>query len=130
MNQTLSTPKSQSISAVEYLRAKLDYEATPYGLNQILAKTPEQVLVLDVRDAASFRAEHIQGAMNIPAADLISKLSTLPKDKTIVTYCWDMTCSLAPKMALELAQKGFRVQFLVGGLAEWTRKGFPVAKKA
>ncbi len=74
--------------------------------------------------ADAFRREHILGAQNIPAADIVRRLADLPKNRTIVTYCWDMTCALAPKAALELAQKGFKTQFLAGGIAEWKKKGY------
>jgi rhodanese-related sulfurtransferase len=88
------------------------------------------VLVVDVREPKAFAEGHIHGAANVPAGEIIARLASLPKDRTLVTYCWDMTCALAPKAALELAQKGFKVQFLVGGIAEWTRKGYPIAKSA
>ena len=103
---------------------------TLWSLKALLEKSPDQVVVLDVRGAESFAASHIKGAQNIPLADLVSKLGTLPKDKTIVTYCGDLTCALAPKAALELAQKGFTVRELVGGIDTWTQKGFPIEKKA
>lgn len=115
-----------AIGAADYLKAKLDYEATPNGLKSTLETTPGDVVVLDVRDEESFRKEHILGATNLPAADLVKRLADLPRDRTIVTYCWDMTCALAPKAALELAQKGFKVQYLAGGIEEWKKKGFPV----
>jgi rhodanese-related sulfurtransferase len=121
-------PKSAEIGAAEYLKAKLDFEATPYGLKQTLETEPGKVVVVDVRDEEAFRKEHILGATNIPAADLVKRLADLPRDRTIVTYCWDMTCALAPKAALELAQKGFKVQFLAGGIEEWKKKGGTVKK--
>jgi rhodanese-related sulfurtransferase len=125
--------KAQSkapIAAAEYLKAKLDYEATPYGLKTALETTPGNVVIVDVRDEEAFRKEHILGATCIPAAEIVKRLAELPRDRTIVTYCWDMTCALAPKAALELAQKGFKVQFLAGGIEEWKRKGFPIKKAA
>ena len=118
------------ISAVDYFSAKLAYEMTPWALKNLLEKTPEQVCLIDVRTVDMFNAAHLPRAINIPIADLVLKLNTLPKNKTIVTYCSDLTCALAPKAALELAQKGFKVQHLVGGIQEWTVKGFPVEKKA
>ena len=123
-------PKLIELTAVQYFSAKLAYEMTPWALKSILEKTPEQVVLLDVRNADMFAASHIKGAKNIPLADLVAKLATLPKDKTIVTYCGDLTCGLAPKAALELAQKGFKVKELVGGIDVWSAKGFPVEKKA
>ena len=94
----------------EYFRAKLEYEATPYGLKRLLDDKPNNVCVLDVRDAKSYAEGHIPGARNIPLGSLTASLSSLPKDQTIVTYCGDITCGLSPQAALELAQKGFRVK--------------------
>lgn len=122
--------KAPPIGAAEYIKAKLDYEASPYGLKETLETTPGNIVLVDVREEEAFRKEHILGATNIPIADLIKRLADLPRDRTIVTYCWDMTCALAPKAALELAQKGFKVQFLSGGIAEWKRKGYAVKGSA
>lgn len=130
MTTNVLEPKLIELTPVQYFSAKLAYEMTPWALKSILEKTPEQVLVLDVRNADMFAIEHIKGAKNVPLADLVSKLATLPKNKTIVTYCGDLTCGLAPKAALQLAQKGFKVMELVGGIDVWSRKGFPVEKKS
>jgi rhodanese-related sulfurtransferase len=127
-NKTQS--KAAPIGAAEYLKAKLDYEATPYGLKETLESTPGNIVLVDVREEEAFRREHILGATNIPAADLVKRLADLPRDRTIVTYCWDMTCALAPRAALELAQKGFKVQFLAGGIEEWKKKGYAVKTSA
>ena len=129
MTQTLD--KTLTISAVEYFKAKLAYEMTPYALKGLLVdKKATDLLVLDVRSAEQFNAGHLPTAQNIPLADLAGKLSTLPKDKTIVTYCSNITCALAPKAALVLAEKGFKVMEMYGGFATWTEYGFPVEKKA
>jgi len=130
MTTNVLEPKLIELTPVQYFSAKLAYEMTPWALKAILEKTPETIVLLDVRNAEMFAAEHIKGAINIPLVDLVSKLATLPKDKTLVTYCGDLTCGLAPKAALELAQKGFKVMELVGGIDVWNKKGFPVEKKA
>jgi rhodanese-related sulfurtransferase len=120
----------KGLTAAEYFQAKLNYEMTLYTLNTMLAAKNADVLALDVRDAAQYAECHIAGALNVPLADLPAKMATLPKDKTIVTYCGSLTCGLAPKAALQLAQKGFKVMQLMGGMTEWNAKGFPVEKKA
>lgn len=132
MTRTVSAPKLQklAISPVDYFSAKLAYEMTPWALKNILEKTPDSICLLDVRSLDMFNAAHLPRAINIPLVDLVSKLNTLPKNKMIVTYCSDLTCTAAPKAALELAQKGFKVQHLVGGIQVWSEKGFPVEKKA
>jgi hypothetical protein len=45
------------------------------------------VTVVDVRDALSFEAGHIPGALNMPLASVEANLDLLPKGKPIVTYC-------------------------------------------
>ena len=127
---TVLEPKTLEITNVQYFQAKLAFEMTPWSLKALLEKTPDQICLLDVRTPEMYAAAHLPTAINIPLVDLVSKLSTLPKNKTIVTYCSNLTCALAPKAALELAQKGFKVQELMGGIATWQDHGFPVEKKA
>ncbi len=129
-NTSVVETKTLEITNVQYFQAKLAFEMTPWTLKGILDKTPDQVCLLDVRSPEHFVAAHIPTALNIPLADLVSKLGTLPKNKTLVTYCSNLTCALAPKAALELAQKGFKVMQLMGGMATWQENGFPVEKKA
>jgi Rhodanese-like domain len=45
------------------------------------------VTVVDVRDALSYEAGHIPGALSIPLASVEANLDLLPKGKEIVTYC-------------------------------------------
>lgn len=123
-------PKTLELTAAQYFQAKLSYEMTPWSLKNLLETNAASVCVLDVRTADMYAVAHIPTALNIPLADLVSKLNTLPKNKTIVTYCGSLTCALAPKAALELAEKGFKVVELLGGIETWQQKGFPVDKKA
>lgn len=129
MAQQTSTKTPHGLSAVDYFRAKLSFEMSPYGLKHLLDdKTNDTLHVIDVRMPEDYAQGHIPGAVNIPLPEIIGKLSSIPKDKTIVTYCGSITCQMAPKAALELAQKGYKVMDLHGGLKEWQSYGFPVEK--
>lgn len=46
-----------------------------------------QVVVVDVRNQASFDMGHIPGSKLIPAGEILNHLNELPRDKMIVTYC-------------------------------------------
>ena len=122
------TPKTHEPSAADYFLAKLKYEMSPYGLNALMEEGASGYRIIDVRSSDQYDGGHIPGALNIPLVDLPKMLSEIPKGKTIVTYCGSITCQLAPKAALELAEKGFTVMELHGGFKEWTNYGYPVEK--
>ncbi len=44
-------------------------------------------LLLDVRTPEEFAADHIDGALNIPLAELESQLDRLDRERPIVVYC-------------------------------------------
>lgn len=114
------------VGPVEYFRARLEYEIAPRGLKSILDRTPNNVHVVDVRERGEFDLDHIPGAWSVPVDALVSAFSSLPKDKMLVVCGEDLTDEQSARAALELAQKGFRVQRLIGGMAEWRRNGFPM----
>jgi 3-mercaptopyruvate sulfurtransferase SseA len=58
---------------------------TAAELKDLLDKN--QAVVIDVRNEGSYNQGHIRGAKLIPATEILSRLSELPRDKTIVTYC-------------------------------------------
>lgn len=50
-----------------------------------VSKNP--MLFLDVRTAEAFQSGHIPGAINIPLAELESRISELDPNQWIITYC-------------------------------------------
>ena len=80
-----------SLSATAAPLPRQDDGAKRISLNELSAllkkDKPSQPLVVDVRDADSFRAGHIKGAVNIPYGDVASRLKEFPKNRLIVTYC-------------------------------------------
>ena len=116
-----------AIEAAEYFSNKLEYETTPRELKPWLGK--ERVLVLDVRDRDTYDKEHIPGSRSLPLQEIPKNLGRLMKDQPIVVYSWGLACDLSTRACLELAQKGFKVRQLIGGIDEWMRQGFSVARK-
>lgn len=45
------------------------------------------MVLIDLRNAASYERAHISGAVNIPFEELESRISELPKDRPLVFYC-------------------------------------------
>jgi rhodanese-related sulfurtransferase len=109
-----------------FFRAKIDAEWGPHDLKKMLDQNREGVVVIDTRTPEAFAEEHIPGAVNIPTERLPSRLHELPKDKDIVPYCWSVVCHLATKASMYLAEQGYRVHELAGGIEYWKKYEMPV----
>ena len=89
-------------------------------------KSPDVVL-LDVRTAEEFDEGHLTNALNIDVKEegFVEKAkSTLPADKTIAVYCRGGKRSA--NAAAMLAEEGFKVVNLLGGITAWKDAGMPV----
>jgi rhodanese-related sulfurtransferase len=87
-------------------------------------------LVLDVRPATEFaEVEHIEGAVNLPLAQIASGAPGLPRDLAapIVTVCNVGNQSLTAMLVLK--SLGYRnVRNLAGGMTAWMGEGMPVER--
>lgn len=84
------------------------------------------VVLLDVRPEAEFRAGHIAGARSAPLASLEALLGSLPKGREIVAYCRGPYCVYADDAVRLLTSHGYRARRLETGFPEWRRAGKPV----
>ena len=92
-----------------------------------LATRRERVLVLDVREPGEFATGHIPEAVNLPQADLATRLDELPRDRPVALICQAGYCSL--RAAQFLIQAGFTdVVSVAGGTAAWAESGRPLAE--
>jgi rhodanese-related sulfurtransferase len=75
-------------------------------------------LLIDVRTVDEFNELHLDGARNIPLAQLGAAAGSLPKDKPIIVYC--AVGSRSAAAAGMLAGAGFDVRNL-GAMENWNR---------
>lgn len=75
--------------------------------------------LIDVRAAGDFRQGSLKGSINLPVAQLRARLAELDPQRAYVLVCGDGTESEAA--AFVLAQRGYRVAVLRGGLGALTR---------
>jgi rhodanese-related sulfurtransferase len=69
--------------------------------------------LIDVRDPKEYRHGHLEGARNLPLDLVRDRISELPKDKEIWTYCFVGQRSYYAARAL--CQYGFNVRNISGG---------------
>ncbi|HHH27764.1 MAG TPA: metalloregulator ArsR/SmtB family transcription factor [Polyangiaceae bacterium] len=65
------------------------------------------VVLLDVRPEREFVEGHLPGAVSLPLPLLESRLSELPRDRTLVAYCRGPFCTLSAEAARRLRALGF-----------------------
>jgi glyoxylase-like metal-dependent hydrolase (beta-lactamase superfamily II)/rhodanese-related sulfurtransferase len=96
-------------------------------LDRRIAARPNDLLILDVREEAAYRAGHIPGARHLPRGQLELRINEEIPDPTvrIVTCCeFGKISTLA---AATLRTLGFmRAGALDGGVKAWREAGFPV----
>ena len=95
----------------------------------VLLLNRSKPLVLDVRDATEFAAGHIQGAKNIPVAELSGRLKEIEKfkDKPVFVHCQK---GIRAKTACGIlkAQQFTQLNNLQGGLDTWVEAKLPLVK--
>ena len=95
----------------------------------VLLLNRSKPLVLDVRDATEFAAGHIQGAKNIPVAELAGRLKEIEKfkDKSVLVHCQK---GMRAKTACGIlkAQQFTQLNNLQGGLDAWLEAKLPLVK--
>ncbi len=91
-----------------------------------LEKRPPDAVVLDVREPGEYAHGHVPGAINLPQADLASRLDEIPRNRPVLTLCERGTRSL--RAAQFLTQMGINeVASVRGGTSAWRSAGKPLA---
>ncbi len=87
-----------------------------------VARRAPATLLLDVREPEEYAHGHVSGAMNLPQAELASRLGEVPHDRPVQVICQSGYRSL--RSAQFLAQMGYdNVANVQGGTAAWRASG-------
>ncbi|WP_437123453.1 ATP-binding protein [Lacrimispora indolis] len=87
------------------------------SLEQMKQMSPEEYVLIDVRDQTSYNHGFIPGAINIEKEALLNGDSPLPRDKKIILYC--LKGIISEDAARDLREKGYEAYNLRGGYGEW-----------
>jgi len=98
----------------EPLLQKLNFEAAAQ-------KVAQGAVWLDVRYPSEYQYDKLPGAINVPLNEVRDVFTVLDKSKEYVAYCQSGRRSSA--VAFLLAQRGFKVSLLEGGLWAAGRRG-------
>lgn len=113
-------------SQIIHYKNKLKYEVDAWDLHEAI-KLGENIIVIDARAVAAYQNEHIPGAINFPHQTMNSesvKAQLVAEEITYIVYCDGIGCNASTKGALKLAQLGYKVKELIGGIDWWKRDGY------
>ena len=106
---------------LSFYQQKLQFEIDSWDLSVTLSGG-DKIIVIDTRSTEAYQKEHIPGSINIPHRSMTeSSTSHLDKDVLFVTYCDGIGCNASTKGALNMANLGFNVKELIGGL-DWRKR--------
>ncbi|MDE5969778.1 MAG: rhodanese-like domain-containing protein [Muribaculaceae bacterium] len=89
----------------------------------------DDVQLLDVRTPEEFNESHISGAKNIDWYNenfITEAVDSLDKSKPVAIYCRSGKRSSAA--AEKLAEKGYKITNLLGGILAWDEAKMPIEK--
>jgi rhodanese-related sulfurtransferase/TusA-related sulfurtransferase len=106
-NEETNEKKHPNIISNEELQSKLEVN--------------ENIIVLDVREAAEYAFNHIPNAISIPLGELEERMGDLGKENQIFVVC--RTGNRSDLAAQKLTEKGFtNIINVVPGMSQWTGK--------
>ncbi|MEU0885400.1 rhodanese-like domain-containing protein [Lentzea sp. NPDC005914] len=126
MTNALRFPAADPQAAATFFAAELAFEADPDDVHRDMqAGDTRGYVLVETRAPEAFAQARIPGAINLPYRDLPEQLDLDP-DLVYICYCESFQCNAATKGALALAQRGYRVKRLAGGITAWREAGYPV----
>jgi membrane protein DedA with SNARE-associated domain/rhodanese-related sulfurtransferase len=95
-----------------------------------LAGTGVRIAVFDVRSHGYYEKDsmRIQGSARLEPNALNQQAVEVPKDKEIVLYCTCVREATSVRVARILADKGYTVSVIAGGLRAWKKAGLPLER--
>ncbi|HEY3082512.1 MAG TPA: MBL fold metallo-hydrolase [Chloroflexota bacterium] len=129
-------PRPLNMVAIEATnRGRLDVRAAmltsappveEIGPDEATARQAAGALVVDVREPGEYHHGHVPGALNLPQAELATRLGELPPDRELLVVCQAGFRSMRSAQWLKQAGRE-RVVSLLGGTGGWIEAGRPVA---
>ncbi|MGW7412837.1 rhodanese-like domain-containing protein [Streptomyces sp. NPDC054863] len=130
VNAVLRIPPASPAAAAAYFGASLAFHADVSDVAAALAASRASgedpgFVVIDSRSTESWDQGHVPGALHLPTALIPEQAERLlDRNVPVVTYCWGPGCNGATRAALALAQLGYQVKEMLGGMEYWIREGF------
>ncbi|WP_373974093.1 rhodanese-like domain-containing protein [Chitinibacter sp. SCUT-21] len=128
MSAVLSSGLASPQESAAFFAEQLKYRTDPADLAADLLARNEQIVVLDTRSPRHYQTAHIPGAISFPHRTMNEDTTAqLDRSKVYVCYCDGIGCNGSTWGVYKMAQLGFQVKELIGGIHWWQQDGLAIA---
>lgn len=126
MSSNVSKPEAaKSNTALAHYEALLKLETDCWDVHHAMTNGLQDFVLLDVRGEQSYKHGHVEGAINLPHAQINEEtIKHHPENTLFVVYCAGPHCNGADKAAIRLASLNRSVKKMIGGITGWLDEGF------
>lgn len=111
---------AQPEQAHDFFTNKLACETDCSDVYADIKENNQPYLLLDVRSAEAFDKSHAITAISMPHSEINREsFAKYGSDTLFVVYCWGPGCNGASKAGLKIANLGFAVKEMIGGIHYW-----------
>ena len=115
-----------------YEKVLQEINASQFPVDPVMAQSrlkgkEASFLILDLRAPDVYAQKHVQGAVNLSIVALAENIASLPKDKTLLLYCYTGQSSALAMVPLKAY--GYQAIFINGGFAQMEKAGFIMDNK-
>nr|WP_314491003.1 rhodanese-like domain-containing protein [uncultured Pseudomonas sp.] len=122
------TPPASANDAYTHFSSRLRFETDCSDVYRSQQTGEVDYVLVDVRSTMAFAAGHIAGALNLPTKTITrARLAEFPADSLFVVYCAGPHCNGVHRAAARLAQLGYAVKEMIGGVTGWLDEGFSLS---
>lgn len=130
-NAVTAIPAATPAQALAHFQAQFAFETDCWDTCEALQSGEPGFVLVDTRSPQLFARGHIAGAINLPHRKIIaSRMNAYPPQTLFVTYCAGPHCNGAARGAVRLAELGYRVKLMAGGITGWLDEGFELRRSA
>jgi rhodanese-related sulfurtransferase len=126
------TPAVRQLTWDAYEKVLQEVSASQFPVDPIMAQKrlkgrETAFLIIDLRATDVYAQKHVKGAVNMSVVALAENLANLPKDKTLLLYCYTGQSSALAMVPLKAF--GYNAIFVNGGFPLMEKAGFVMDTK-
>lgn len=126
LNMTAIEATNRGVADVSWAMLTSSPAVDEIDVEGLAQRLDDEVVLLDVREPQEYAHGHVPGAVNLPQAELASRIDEIPTGRELITICEHGARSL--RAAQFLKQQGItRVTSFQGGTEAWRQAGKDVS---